>query len=668
MKTTRVLFGGLISGFLALLSACGGGYGGGGGGYQSPPVVPAATVAISVAPTTITQGQSATLTWSSNASACTASGAWIGSQPANGTLSVSPLTLGNQTFTVTCSDSMHSASSASAVLAVGAASAFTKSSLVTSDGSIPNVAQDPFLINPWGMAFGPTGPMWVADNGSQNSTLYDGTGVVQALVVQIPAGLRGNANPTGIVFNGTSADFVVTDGTRSAGAAFIFAGENGTISGWSPTVDGTHAIKMYDDANGAVFKGLALANNGTANQLYAADFHNNKVVVLNKTFTPITVAGGFADATLPAGYAPFGIQTLQIQGQTRIVVTYAKQDLVAEDEVDGAGLGLVNVFDVNGTLVKHLVAAGGALNAPWGIALAPDNFGTLSNTLLVGNFGDGVIDAYDPVSGQFVGTVNDASGSPVSTPGLWGITFGNGARNQPRTTLYFSAGVNHEAGGLYGRIDLGSTAPDIVAPTVRITSPVQAAALTGVVHITANAQDNVGVVKVQFFAGTTSIGTLTNPPAAPVSFDWNSVTFANGNVNLTAQATDAAGNVTTSTPIAVTVTNPVVQFSSLYTQIIAPTGAGHCANCHTGGGATLPSSMNFSSAANAFAALVGTASIQQPTLQRVKAGDPSASYIINKLEGVNIGTTNRMPLGGPFLDQTTIDSVKAWIAQGALNN
>jgi uncharacterized protein (TIGR03118 family) len=554
------------------------------------------------------------------------------------------------------------------VLAVSAATAFTKSSLVTSDGSIPNVAQDPLLINPWGMAFSPTSPIWVADNGSQSSTLYDGTGIPQALIVQIPAGLRGNANSTGMVFNGTPADFVVTSGTKSAGAAFIFAGETGTISGWSPTVDGTHAIKMYDDVNGAVFKGLAIANNGTANRLYAADFHNNKVIVFDRTFTPVTVPGGFADATLPAGFAPFGIQALQIQGQTRIVVTYAKQDLVAQDEIDGAGFGLVNVFDADGTLVTHLVATGGELNAPWGIALAPDNFGTLSNKLLVGNFGNGVIDAYDPVSGQFAGAINDATGSPISTPGLWGIAFGNGARNQPKTTLYFVAGINHEAGGLYGRIDLGATAPDVVAPTVHITAPVPAAALTGVVHITANAQDNVGVTKVQFFAGATVIGTVTNVAAAPVAFDWNTATVANGNVNLTAQATDAAGNVTTSTAVAVTVANTPVLFVDLYTQIFAATGAGHCAGCHTGGGAALPAVMNLSSAANAYAAFVGVASIQQPTLQRVKAGDPSNSYLINKLEGVNIGATNRMPLGGPFLDQATIDSVKTWIAQGALNN
>jgi uncharacterized protein (TIGR03118 family) len=658
----------MVSGCLAFLSACGGGSDGGGYGGDGNPPPPAATISITVAPTAVTQGQNATLTWSSNAATCTASGAWTGAQAQNGTLSVSSTALGTSTYTLTCADSAHSSTTVSATLNVTAASAFTKSSLVVSDGSIPNVAQDPLLINPWGIAFSPASPIWTANNGSHKGTLYDGTGIAQPLIVDLPAGVRGNANSTGIVFSAIPADFVVTSDTRSAGAIFIFAGESGTISGWSPTVDATHAIKMYDDADGAVFKGLAIADNGTANLLYATDFHNNKVVVFDRTFAKVDVPGGFADATLPAGYAPFGIQALQIDDETRIFVTYAKQDLVAENEVAGAGFGLVNVFDVDGTLVSHLVAVGGELNAPWGLALAPDDFGALGNKLLVGNFGSGVIAAYDPIDGQFFGTVNDATGSPIATPGLWGIAFGNGARNQPKSTLYFFAGINQEAGGLFGRIDLGATAPDIVAPSVRITAPVPGTTLSGVVRISANAQDNVGVSQVEFFAGTTSIGTVTNVAAAPVEFDWNTATGINGALNLTARARDAAGNVTTSVPVAVTVANAAVQFSDLYAQIFASAGAGHCASCHTGGGTTLPAVMNLSSAANAYAALVDVASIQQPTLRRVNPGDPASSYLINKLEGVNIGNTSRMPLGGPFLDQATIDSVKAWIEQGALNN
>jgi uncharacterized protein (TIGR03118 family) len=659
----------LLVGCVALLGACSGssddGDGGYGGAPNQPP--PAAIVTIAVEPAAVAQGQEAVLTWSSNAAMCSAGGAWMGAQAASGTLSVSPTTLGTNTYTLTCGDATHAATSVSAALEVTAATAFTKSNLVVSDGSIPNIAQDPLLINPWGIAFSPASPIWTANNGSHKATIYDGTGIAQPLVVDLPAAPRGNADATGIVFSAIPGDFVVTDGTASAGAAFIFAGESGTISGWSPAVDGTHAITVYDDPNGAVFKGLAMANNGSENLLYATDFHNNEVVVLDRTFARVTVPGGFKDETLPEGYAPFGIQALPIEDETRIVVTYAKQDLVAANEVVGAGFGLVNVFDTDGTLVTHLVEVGGELNAPWGLALAPENFGSLGNKLLVGNFGSGVITAYDPVTGERFGTVNDATGSPIATPGLWGIAFGNGARNQPKSTLYFFAGINQEAGGLFGRIDLGATAPDVVAPTVQITAPAPGT-VSGIVRVSANARDNVGVTQVEFFAGTVSVGTVTNVGAAPVAFDWNTALGVNGSVALTAQARDAAGNVTTSSAVALTVDNTVVRFSDLYAQIFAGTGAGHCANCHTGGGNTLPAALNLSSAANAYAALVNVASIQQPTLARVNAGDPATSYLINKLEGVNIGTTSRMPFGGPFLDQATIDSVKTWIAQGALNN
>jgi hypothetical protein len=315
-----------------------------------------------------------------------------------------------------------------------------------------------------------------------------------------------------------------------------------------------------------------------------------------------------------------------------------------------------------------LVATGRELNAPWGLALAPNDFGTLSNTLLVGNFGSGVIAAYDPSDGQFFGTINDATGSPIATPGLWGIAFGNGARNQPKSTLYFFAGINQEAGGLFGRIDLAVTPPDAVAPTVGVTAPAHGATVSGVVRISANAKDDIELAQVEFFAGTTSLGVVTPATDAPAELDWNTTLGVNGVVNLTAQARDAGGNVTTSVAVNVTVANPVVSFSDLYAQIFSSAGAGHCANCHAGGGATLPAALNLSTAAAAYGALVDVASLQRPDLSRVKTGDPANSYLLHKLEGVDIGNTNRMPLGGPFLEQARIDSVKAWIAQGALNN
>ena len=301
----------------------------------------------------------------------------------------------------------------SATLTVNEATAFSMSALI-SDGSVTAVTTDANLVNPWGIVFAPGAPAWVANNGSQTSTVYDGTGAPLPLIVSLPAGLNGAADVTGIVNNASTTDFEVTNGTDTAAARFLFAGENGTIMGWSPTVDGTNALIGYDDgAGGASYTGLAMANDGTANHLYAADFANGKVDVFDAEFAKVTVAGGFTDDTLPDGYAPFGIQAVTIGEDTRIVVAYAKRD-ESGDETVGAGLGVVNVFDTAGTLVTHLVAAGEALNAPWGIALAPADFGSLGNKLLIGNFGDGVINAYDPESGAFAGNVKNANGDPIA--------------------------------------------------------------------------------------------------------------------------------------------------------------------------------------------------------------------------------------------------------------
>ena len=548
------------------------------------------------------------------------------------------------------------------------ASAYSLSKLV-SDGPIAASNLDTHLVNAWGIVFAPNAPVWVANNGTQSSTIYNGIGATKHAAVTIPAGINGDADPTGIVFNG-STDFVVTEGAQSAPAAFIFDGEGGTISGWAASVDAQKAIVMYDDgAGGAVYKGLAIATDGGGTtRLYATDFHNNKVDVFDGTFAKTSTTGGFTDPTLPAGYAPFGIQALVVQNQTLIYVTYAKQDTGAHDNLDGAGLGIVDVFDTQGTLKTHLITAGGALNAPWGLALAPSGFGTFSGTLLIGNFGDGRIHGFDPVSGALVGAVSDSTGAALLIPGLWGIAFGNGAQSQPATTLYFAAGPNDEADGVYGRVDLGATAPDVIAPTASLNSPAQGATESGTVQITATASDNVGVASVKFFAGTTLIGTAAT---APYAVSWDTTTVADGSVSLTAQAVDAAGNTGTSAAVTVTVNNtappppppPAQSFAQLQTQIFTPI----CSGCHSGVGTSLPGSMNLT-AGNAYASLVNVASIERSTLKRVNPGDPTSSYLIQKLEGTAGIAGARMPFGGPFLDQATIDEVATWISQGALNN
>ena len=309
---------------------------------------------------------------------------------------------------------------------------------------------DAHLVNAWGIAFNPQGFVWVANAGTSTSTLYDGNGVPQSLVVAIPPGLAGEAEPTGIVFNASSG-FQVTQGGLTGASAFIFAGEAGTISGWSPTVDLNNAILVVDrSAAGAIYKGLAHATQGGADFLYATDFHNGVVDVFDASFTKVTTAAGaFTDPNLPAGYAPFGIQAIGNQ----LYVSFARQDAQAEDDVAGAGLGAVDVFDTSGALVKRLVAVGGKLNAPWGMAMAPADFGPLSNTLLVANFGDGRINAFDPTTGDPKGTMTRSNGSAVSIDGLWGIAFGNGLNSQPTNTLFFTGGPSDESHGVYGRID-----------------------------------------------------------------------------------------------------------------------------------------------------------------------------------------------------------------------
>jgi len=312
-----------------------------------------------------------------------------------------------------------------------------------------NVHVDPNLVNAWGIAFNPQGFVWVANAGTSTSTLYDGSGVPQSLVVAIPDGAAGEAEPTGIVFN-ASPSFQVTQNGLTGASAFIFAGEAGTISGWSPTVNLNNAVLVVDrSAAGAIYKGLAHATQGGADFLYATDFHNGAVDVFDANFAPVTTPGAFIDPNLPAGYAPFGIQAIG----NLIYVSYAMQDAAAEDDVAGAGLGAVNVFDTAGALVKRLIVPGGRLNAPWGMAMAPSDFGPFSNALLVANFGDGRINAFDPATGNHLGTLSRANGAAITIDGLWGIAFGNGINAQPTHTLFFTGGPGDESHGVYGRID-----------------------------------------------------------------------------------------------------------------------------------------------------------------------------------------------------------------------
>ena len=317
---------------------------------------------------------------------------------------------------------------------------------LTSD--LPGVAanQDPNLVNPWGIAFAPTttkssgSPFWISDNGTGLSTLYNGAGKAIPLVVTIPPPLGGTppSAPTGVVFNNTPG---------FGGSHFIFVTEDGTVAAWS---GGTSAV-LEATTTDAVYKGVTLGNNG-ADLLYAANFNSGNIDVFDSTFAPTTVSGGFTDPNIPAGYAPFDIQNIG----GKLYVTYALQDSEKHDDVAGSGHGFVDVFDTNGNFLERLISQG-VLNSPWGLAVAPSTFGPLANDLLVGNFGDGTINAFNPSTGQFLGALSDSHGDPIVNEGLWGIAFGNGAQGFSPNALYFTAGIpgpngSVEDNGLFGEI------------------------------------------------------------------------------------------------------------------------------------------------------------------------------------------------------------------------
>ena len=300
---------------------------------------------------------------------------------------------------------------------------------------------DPDLVNAWGLTASSTSPWWVADNGTSVSTLYNGAGAKQSLTVTVGT----DSGPTGTVFNTLGSGFTISNGTQSGSARFIFDGEDGILRGWNPAVDPTNALEAAMGDPGAIFKGLAIADG----KLFAADFHNSEVAVFDSNWN---IVDRFTDTGLPSGYAPFGIQAIG----GHVFVTFAKQDADAEDEVAGQGRGFVDEFDTSGNLVAR-VAQHGQLNAPWGLAQAPADFGRFSGDLLVGNFGDGQINAYEPAAnGQYThqGELRE-NGRQITIDGLWALEFGNGANAGPRNTLFFTAGPNDESHGLFGKITAG---------------------------------------------------------------------------------------------------------------------------------------------------------------------------------------------------------------------
>jgi uncharacterized protein (TIGR03118 family) len=315
---------------------------------------------------------------------------------------------------------------------------FTIVDEVSDQASVGAPTTDPLLVNSWGLSQAPGGNLWVSNNGTGTSTLYaPGTFAKNALNVAVPGAGGTPGAPTGTVFTSFSGTgFQISENNTSGHSLFLFDGEDGTISGWAPGVDLTHAIVAVDHSvGGDVFKGLAIVSLDVGQRLFAADFANNRVEMFNDQFQQ---TGTFSDPSLPAGYAPFNVQALN--GKVYVTFALHGQGL---DEAHGPGLGFVDVFDRSGHKIQTLVS-NGPLNAPWGLTIAPNSFGKFAGALLVGNFGDGKINAFDPKTGNFLGTLGSGGDHKLAIDGLWALT------NGPDGTVIFSSGPGDESHGLLG--------------------------------------------------------------------------------------------------------------------------------------------------------------------------------------------------------------------------
>jgi uncharacterized protein (TIGR03118 family) len=309
---------------------------------------------------------------------------------------------------------------------------------------------DTNLINPWGIAFFPGSPFWISDNNSGFTSLYDQSGASQGVfTVPPPAGSTAPATPTGIVANLSMTGFVV--GGRPS--LFIFDTEDGTISGWNGGANVILAVDNSMGGAGAVYKGLAMITNNGANFLLATNFRSGKVEVYDSNFKLTNLSGTFTDPNLPAGYAPFGIHVItNAKNQTNIYVTYALEDTAKHDPVHAAGDGLVDIFDTNGNMIQTFVLQGDMhTNAPWGVVIPPAGFGAFAGDVLVGNFGDGALNAYTP-AGAFIDSVKDAGGNVITNLSLWDLVFGGGGQSGDPHTLYFTAGGMSEMHGIFASL------------------------------------------------------------------------------------------------------------------------------------------------------------------------------------------------------------------------
>lgn len=360
----------------------------------------------------------------------------------------------------------------------GTTNNYKQTSLVADTAAAGAAHVDPNLINPWGIAFLPGAPFWVSDNNSGVSTLYDAAGNINSLVVTIPppAGSSAPATPTGIVVN-LGPGFVV--GGRTS--LFIFVTEDGTISAWNGL--GTNAILAVDNSAGgagAVYKGLTQVQNAFGTFLLAANFRTGKIDIFDGSFQPASFGpGAFTDPNIPAGFAPFGIHNIDVldTGNDVVAVTYAMQDSKKHDPISAPGNGFVDFFDDEGNMLRRVVS-NGKLNSPWGVVIAPGGFGAFGSKLLVGNFGDGLINAYDPNTGAFLDSLKDPNGNVISNPSLWDMVFGTGGINGDPNTMFFTAGGVQEMHGLFASLAATQPAPT-PSPDFSVSASPQSMTVTG---------------------------------------------------------------------------------------------------------------------------------------------------------------------------------------------
>ena len=400
-----------------------------------------------------------------------------------------------------------------------------KQTNLTSDTAGVAANVDPNLVNPWGIAFFPNNPFWIADNNSGFTTLYNASGMnVGSFPVPAAAANTGQSTPTGIVANIAGTGFAV----NGKPGLFIFDSEDGAITSWNGSDPVT--IKVDNSRAGAVYKGLALITNAGGAFLLAANFNSGAVEVYDNLFSVAHLAGTFTDPNLPSGFAPFGIHVINSQ----VLVTYAMQDQAKHDPVHQAGAGYVDLFDVNGNFVERLVSQGN-LNAPWGATIPPAGFGAFGGKLLIGNFGDGTINAFDPTAGTFIDQVKDSSGAVITNASLWDMVFGGGGTSGDPNTLYITAGLSNEQHGLFAAITANASTPPATADFSLSASPATASVTAGG---SASVMLSIGGLNGFNFAVTFSCS--GEPANTSCAFNPNAVTPSSG------------GTVTTSMTIATT--------------------------------------------------------------------------------------------------------------------